>query len=84
MSRAEFGCCLDCLAVSRLRLQEGVAGVQHSALGKSGGATDHDVWYTPHGAGIGGDFAEAAATPDLFSHYGLKVIVLCVLIVPFA
>ena len=83
MSRAEFGCCLDCLAVSRLRLQEGVAGCSTQPSARAA-VPHHDVWYTPHGAGIGGDFAEAAATPDLFSHYGLKVIVLCVLIVPFA
>ena len=47
-------------------------------------ATHRDVGPVPHRAGVGGDFAEAAAIPDSFPHYGLKVIVLCVLMEPFA
>jgi hypothetical protein len=46
--------------------------------------THRDVRPVPHSAGVGGDFAEAAAIPDSFPHYGLKVIVLCVLMEPFA
>ena len=45
---------------------------------------DGDVAAVPHSAGISGDFAEAAAIPDSFTHYGLKVIVFWVLMVPFA
>jgi hypothetical protein len=35
------------------------------------------------GAGVGGGFPEAAAVPDPLAHYGLKVIVFCVVITPF-
>jgi len=58
--------------------------MQDSALVKRRSATYRDVGAMPHGAGIGGDFAEAAAILDSFPHYGLKVIVLCVLMEPFA
>ena len=58
--------------------------MQDSTVVKGRGAAHRDVGPVPHSAGIGGDFAEAAAIPDSFSHYGLKVIVLCVLMAPFA
>ena len=57
--------------------------MQDSALVKRCGAAHRDVRPLPYGAGVGGDFAEAAAIPDSFPHYGLKVIVLCVLMAPF-
>jgi len=58
--------------------------MQDSSLGERRRSTDRDVRSVPHRAGVGGDFAEAAAVPDSFPHYGLKVIVLCVVIAPFA
>jgi hypothetical protein len=57
--------------------------VQDAALSERGRAADCDVWPETDGAGVGGGFSEAAAVPDPLSHYGLKVIVFCVLIVPF-
>jgi len=84
MTRTELGRCVERLVDRGLGLQEGVARVQDSALVKRRGAADSDVWSIPHCAGVGGDFAEAAAIPDSFPHYGLKVIVLWVLMAPFA
>jgi hypothetical protein len=84
MARTERGRCLEGLVDRRLGLQKGVTRVQQPTLGKRRGAADRNVWSIPHGAGVGGDFAEAAAIPESFPHYGLKVIVLCVLMAPFA
>ena len=58
--------------------------MQDATLVKWRGPADRDVWSVAHSAGVGGDFAEAAAIPDSFPHYGLKVIVLWVLMAPFA
>ena len=57
--------------------------MQHPPFAKCCGPARHDV-RPERTAGVGGDFTEAAAVPDSFPHYGLKVIVLCVLIAPFA
>jgi len=56
--------------------------MEDDAVGERRRPADGDVRTEAHGAGVGGDFSEAAAVPDLFSHYGLKVIVLCVVIWP--
>ena len=58
--------------------------MQDSPLGERRRPADRDVRSVPHRAGVGGDFPEAAAVPDSFPHYGLKVIVFCVVIAPFA
>jgi hypothetical protein len=83
-SRTELGRCSERLLDRGLRLQESVAGVQDPVLVERRSAAHRDVVPVPHGTGVGGDFAEAAAIPDSFPHYGLKVIVLCVLMAPFA
>jgi hypothetical protein len=69
MTGTELGRCVERLPDRRLRLQERVAWVENLAVGEWRGAADRDVRPKPHGAGVGGDFAEAAAIPDSFPHY---------------
>jgi len=54
--------------------------MQDSALVKRCGAAHRDVGPVPHGAGVGRRLRRSRRHPDSFPHYyGLKVIVLCVL-----
>ena len=57
--------------------------MQNDAVGERRRPADCYVRTEADRAGVGGDFSEAAAVPDLSSHYGLKVIVFCVVIWPF-
>ena len=84
MTCTELGRGVERFADRGSGLQEGVTQVEHPTLVKWRGTADRDVRARSHGAGIAGDFTEAAGIPDSFRHYGLKVIVLCVLIEPFA
>src|SRR2546430_9579739 len=52
--------------------------VQDAAVGERRSAADGDVRPEANRARVGGGFSEAAAVPDPLSHYGLKVIVFCV------
>jgi hypothetical protein len=82
--RTELGRGSERFADRCLRLQKRVAEVQRAAFLEGRRPADEDMRPGTYGAGVGGDFAEAAAVPDSFSHdYGLKVIVLCVAIDPF-